>query len=178
VTSALRSLGRTARVAGYRSFYRLPARWRRRLVRLVKPRFIIGAVLLIQDRDAAEPGRLLLLRQPPGHGWTLPGGLLNRRERPAEAAARELAEETGIRLAPDELTEGVPNAVVHVNGRWIDLVFRARVPADVTLTVDGAEVYEAAFHPIDGLPPLSAPTARLLAYFGIGPYTGYPEVRD
>jgi len=170
VTSALRGLGHTARVAGYRAFYRLPARWRRRLVRLAKPRFTVGAVVLIRDRDAAEPGRLLLLRQPPGYGWTLPGGLLDYGEQPAEAALRELAEEAGIHLTPDELTECVPNAVVHTDGRWIDLVFEARVPADVALRVDGAEVYEARFHPVDALPRLTGPTARLLAVFGLGPY--------
>jgi ADP-ribose pyrophosphatase YjhB (NUDIX family) len=162
---------------GYRTFYRLPSRWRRRLVRLAKPRFTVGAVVLVRAQDAPEPGRLLLLRQPPGHGWSLPGGLLNRGELAAEGAARELAEEVGIRLPPDELTEGVPNAVVHTDGRWIDLVFEARVPADVETAVDGAEVYEAAFHPIDALPPLTVPTARLLAYFGMGPYAAYPEVK-
>jgi len=176
VTSALRGLSRTARVAWYRWFYRLPARWRRRLVRLAKPRFIVGAVVLLRDRDAPEPGRLLLVRQPPGHRWSLPGGLLNRNEPPAAAAARELAEEVGIRLAPDELVEGTPNAVVHIDGRWIDMVFEGRVPADVAITVDGAEIYEAAFHPIDGLPPVTVPTAQLLAYFGMGPYATYPEV--
>jgi hypothetical protein len=59
---------------------------------------------------------------------------------------------------------------VHTDGRWIDLVFEAAVPADVAIRVDGAEVYEARFHPIDALPPLSRSTAELLAHFGIGPY--------
>jgi ADP-ribose pyrophosphatase YjhB (NUDIX family) len=176
VTSTLRGLRQTVRVAAYSTFYRLPSQWRRRVVRLAKPRFTVGAVVLVRDRDATGAGRLLLLRQPPGHGWSLPGGLLNRNELAVDAAARELAEETGIRLLPDELRQGVPNAIVHTDGRWIDLVFDARVPADTPMTVDGAEVYEAMFHPIDALPPLSVPTAKLLAYFGMGPYVAYPEV--
>jgi ADP-ribose pyrophosphatase YjhB (NUDIX family) len=169
VTSSLRGLRRTARVAAYRGFYRLPGRWRRRLVRLFKPRFTIGAVVLVHDRDAPDPGRLLLLLQPPGRGWTLPGGLLNRREEGIAAALRELGEETGIRLSAADLVQGVPNAIVHIDGRWIDLVYLARVPADTPLSIDGAEVYEARFHPIDQLPPLTGPTAELLGHFGIGP---------
>ena len=31
---------------------------------------------------------------------------------------------------------------------------------------------------LDALPPLTPPTARLLAYYGIGPYVGYPEATD
>jgi ADP-ribose pyrophosphatase YjhB (NUDIX family) len=166
------------RTQAYRAFYRLPSRWRRNIVRLVMPRYTVGAVTLVRDADAPEPGRLLLLRQPPGVGWTLPGGLLNRHERPAVGAARELAEETGISLPPEELRELVPNAVVHTDGHWIDLVFEARVPSTVEVVVDGAEVYEAVFHRLDALPPLTGPTARLLSYFGIGPYVDHPEVRQ
>jgi hypothetical protein len=35
--------------------------------------------------------------------------------------------------------------------------------------VDGAEVIEAAWHRLDALPRLTGPTARLLAYYDIGP---------
>lgn len=163
------------RIAAIRTFYRLPARWRRRLVRLATPGFTVGAVVLVRDAQAPVPGRLLLLRQPPGPGWSLPGGLLNRRELPAAGAARELAEETGIELPPDRLQRAVPFAVVHTRGRWIDLVFEATVPGHDAFTVDAAEVHEAAWHPLDGLPRLTQPTARLLAHFGIGPYADRPE---
>ncbi|MDL5155656.1 NUDIX domain-containing protein [Actinomycetospora termitidis] len=63
-----------------------------------------GAVV----RDAE--GRLLLVRRgrPPQAGrWTLPGGRVEAGESPAAAAAREVAEETGI--------------VVEVGGEWLVL---------------------------------------------------------
>jgi ADP-ribose pyrophosphatase YjhB (NUDIX family) len=159
--------GRTLRRAFYRTFYGLPAHWRRRIVRLFQPRYIIGAVALVRTDDG--PDQLLLLRQPPDKGWSLPAGLMDRGEQPAEAVARELAEEAGVRLRPADFTPAVPSAIVHTNGRWVDCVFEARVPAHTPLTVDGAEVLQAAFHPVDALPPLAAATAHLLGFYGLGP---------
>jgi 8-oxo-dGTP pyrophosphatase MutT (NUDIX family) len=162
----------TGRALGYRMFYRLPVGFRRRLVRLAVPKYIVGAVVLVRDSEADGPGRLLLLRQPPGYSWTLPAGLLQRAEPPVVGAARELHEESGIRLSPDRLRPAVPNAVVHAKG-WVDVVFETEVPASTTeLVVDGAEVFEAAWHPLDDLPRLSRATANLLAHYGIGPRAG------
>jgi ADP-ribose pyrophosphatase YjhB (NUDIX family) len=166
------------RGAFYGAFYRLPGRWRRRLVRVGASKYIVGGVVLVRDADAPEPGRIVLLRQPPGYGWSLPAGLLKRGEPPVVGAARELHEETGIRLSPDKLTPADPSAVVHHQGRWVDVVFEARVPADIGFAVDGGEVIEAAWYRLDALPPLTPPTAKLLARYGIGPYVGYPEVTD
>lgn len=162
----------TGRAFAYQVFYRLPIPLRRRLVRLAVPKYIVGAVTLVRDTEAEGAGRLLLLRQPPGHSWTLPAGLLQRGEAPVVGAARELAEESGVRLSPNQLRPAVPNALVHKQG-WVDVVFEAEVPASRTeLLVDGAEVFEAAWHPLNELPRLSRATANLLAYYGIGPLAG------
>lgn len=64
-----------------------------------------GAVV----RDAAN--RLLLVRRgrPPALGtWTLPGGRLEPGESPAEAAAREVREETGLEVEIGELLATLP----------------------------------------------------------------------
>lgn len=165
--SALRT--RLTAVA-YGIFYRLPQKTRLRLVRLATPKYTVGAVVLVFD----PPGdRLLLLRQPPGRGWTLPAGLLNRGETPAEGAVREAEEETGLSFTADDLRPASPNAVVHTNGRWVDLVFRAEAdPATAKLAVDGAEVWEAAWHDLANLPKLTVATQRLLSVYGIGPGSG------
>jgi ADP-ribose pyrophosphatase YjhB (NUDIX family) len=172
--------GRRLRALAFRIFYGLPGRWRRRLVRLLVPKFVVGAVVLVRDADAPAPGRLLLVRQPPGTGWSLPAGLLHRGERPIEAAARELAEETGVTLGVDDLAPASPSAIVHAPaGQWVDTVFDARVSsAKLTLQPDGAEVLEVAWYPLDALPPLTHPTATLLAHYNIGPLADYPEVRQ
>ncbi|GGL20378.1 NUDIX domain-containing protein [Mangrovihabitans endophyticus] len=150
-------------------FYRLPSSVRRRIVRIIVPKYLVGAVTIIRDAEAAEPGRILLLRQPPGRSWGLPAGLLKRREEPAVGAARELQEESGVAIDPDDLTAAVPNAIVHSKG-WVDTVFTGSVPASTTpLIVDGGEVLEARWWPLDGLPTLTPNTALLLGIYGIGP---------
>jgi 8-oxo-dGTP pyrophosphatase MutT (NUDIX family) len=158
-----------ARVLFFAAFYRLPARWRRRLARLGSAKFIVGAVVLVRDADPDAPDRLVLVRQPPGRAWSLPAGLLKRHEPAREAAARELFEETGIRIDPDALTPCQPSAVVHHHGGWVDVVFETRVPAGVALVPDGAEIIDVAWHRLDDLPRLTTSTAKLLAHYDIGP---------
>jgi mutator protein MutT len=68
---------------------------------------VVCAGAVIRDDD----GRLLLIRrgQPPAIGtWTLPGGRVEPGETPAEAARREVAEETGLTVSVGELLATVP----------------------------------------------------------------------
>ncbi|MEV4637339.1 NUDIX domain-containing protein [Actinoplanes sp. NPDC049548] len=161
---------RRLRGAAYQAFYRLPHRVRRRIVRLIVPKYLVGAVCIVRDAEADEPGRLLLLRQPPGRGWGLPAGLLKKAESPAVGAARELREESGVVIDPSDLTPAVPNAIVHPKG-WVDTIFMGTVPASTTdLVVDGGEVLEANWFPLDDLPPLTPNTSLVLGVYGIGPH--------
>lgn len=53
-----------------------------------------------------EEKEVLLVRSWLGHQkWTLPGGGIRRSETPAEAASREVHEETGLRIPHDHLAE-------------------------------------------------------------------------
>ncbi len=54
-----------------------------------------GRILLQQCRDPSAPTE--------GSWWNTPGGGLDEGETPPEAASRELHEETGLRIGPDEL---------------------------------------------------------------------------
>jgi 8-oxo-dGTP pyrophosphatase MutT (NUDIX family) len=160
---------RRARALAYAAFYGLPHAVRRRIVRVFVRKYIVGGVCIIRDSEAPDPGRILLLRQPPGRGWGLPAGLLHSKEPPVVGAARELAEETGVRIRPRDLRPALPNAIVHAAG-WVDMVFEGFVPASSTeLVVDGAEVWDARWFSFDDLPRLSTATARVLAYYGLGP---------
>ena len=60
------------------------------------PRVRVGVGVIVR-----RAGRLLMMRRAPGasHGegcWSVPGGWVDHGETPAEAAVRELREETGI----------------------------------------------------------------------------------
>jgi 8-oxo-dGTP diphosphatase len=164
------------RRGAYGAYYLVPPKMRRRLVRLVLGRYTVGAVAIVHDTD--QPDRILLLRHPRAVGWSLPAGLLRRGERPADGCVRELAEETGLQLAADDLIPAVPNAIIDPGRVWVDTVFEARVSAAaMVLKTDGVEVAEAAWHSLNGPPPLTVATARMLAVYGLGPYADYPEVQ-
>jgi 8-oxo-dGTP diphosphatase len=65
-------------------------------------RLAVGAVVLRSD------GAVLLVQrgEPPARGsWTLPGGKVEPGETPEQAVVRELAEETGLRVAPIAVVE-------------------------------------------------------------------------
>ncbi|HZE39744.1 MAG TPA: NUDIX domain-containing protein [Stackebrandtia sp.] len=161
-----------AKAFAYKVFYRLPKMVRRRIVRIATPTYTVGAVMLVYSLDESQ---VLLLNQPPGFGWGLPAGLIERGERPEAAAVRELSEETGIALTLDDITAAAPAAVVHTRGRWVDVVFTAHLdPERVDLVVDGAEVLDAKWWPVDAFPPITVAASRLLAHYGLGPYADYP----
>jgi 8-oxo-dGTP pyrophosphatase MutT (NUDIX family) len=86
---------------------------------------VSGRVVLL-DEDAAV---LLLCGSDPAHGdgdgprwWFTVGGEVRPGERLSEAAARELAEETGLRVEPGELVGPIwrRDAVFEFNGSVID----------------------------------------------------------
>ena len=84
---------------------------------------------------------------PPGVGeWTLPGGHMEIGESPEAAAARELAEETGLEVAPSalEILDAVslpPRNGKHVMTTYY-VVERAAATGDLTA---GSDATDAAF---------------------------------
>jgi 8-oxo-dGTP pyrophosphatase MutT (NUDIX family) len=69
-----------------------------------------------------EDGRLLAIRRADNGTWELPGGVLELAESPEEGVAREVWEETGIRVDVDELTGVYKNTARGI----VALVFRCK----------------------------------------------------
>ena len=135
----------------------LPRALRRGVVRLVAPKYTVGAMCIIERSD----GRVLLVRQTYRNRWGLPGGLVARREAPADAARREVAEEVGL----DVELVAEPTVVVEPRLQRVDVVFRAR-PAPGTdpddLRVSTAEIRTCAWFDPTTLPELQTETASAL----------------
>ncbi len=115
------------------------------LVRMAVPKYIVGAVTLLRDSEASGAGRLLLLRQRRAGDGPCRRVAATRREPGRRCRPGVVRGDRGPAL-PHPTHPGGTNAIVHAKG-WVDVVFTAEVPASRTeLTVDGAEVFEAAWH--------------------------------
>jgi 8-oxo-dGTP pyrophosphatase MutT (NUDIX family) len=138
-------------------FRRLPALGRRWVVRVLWPKYTVGAMCVIERSD----GAVLLVRQHYRRQWGTPGGLLNRREDPADAARREVREEVGLDI---ELV-GEPAVVVDPVAQRVDVVYRAQPCAGQSvddLEPRSPEIDEVGWFSSDALPELQFETAGAL----------------
>lgn len=106
--------------------------WFRRAARVVAVDDV-GRVLLLRGFDPAEPARVW---------WFTPGGGLAPGEAERAGAARELFEETGLRVEPADLTGPVAarSATFPFYGRSCrqdEVLFFAQVPGGQTFSTDG-----------------------------------------
>jgi ADP-ribose pyrophosphatase YjhB (NUDIX family) len=83
------------------------------------PRHLVSATGIVFDHD----GRVLVIRRADDGSWVPPGGMVELDEAPADAVAREVAEETGVRVAAVELS----GVYKHLRAHTISLGFRCRV---------------------------------------------------
>ncbi len=128
-----------------------PLRWA--AVRVIYLRAPVGAVAIIRD----ESGRVLCVRQAYARDetWGLPGGWLNRSERPADAAVREVFEELGLRVRAGHILATGMGSYGEVRLAYACAVL------DAAAIQRNAEIDEARYFAPDALPPLSA-SLRLL----------------
>jgi 8-oxo-dGTP diphosphatase len=117
-------------------------RWR--ILWLAHAKFIVGVGGVTLD----DSGRVLLLRHRfwSAGAWGLPGGYANAGERLEDALAREVREETGYAIRVGALVRVVSGYRLRV-----EATYAARLVGG-TLALDGREILEARFFPVDRLP--------------------------
>lgn len=130
-------------------------------------------------------GRVLLERRADTGIWALPGGIIDPAEQPADAAVREVFEETGVIAVPEALTSVTVSApVTYGNGdqvQYLELVFRCR-PAGGIAQVHDCECVEVGWYALDALPPLGeSPLSHLAQALNGGnrtvyAFSGLPQV--
>ncbi|TDB77503.1 NUDIX domain-containing protein [Micromonospora sp. KC721] len=111
-----------------------------------------GVSAVVRD----ETGRVLLARRGDNGRWSVPAGIVDPGEQPADAVVREVLEETGVRVRVERLAGVATHPVVYPNGdicRYLNVWFRCR-PVGGEPRADGDESTEVGwFDPAD-LPPL------------------------
>ncbi len=117
-------------------------------IHFVDPK-VAAAVLLEQD------GRVLLVKRnnEPFRGlWTLPAGFINGGEDPAEAAARECLEETGLSVRVTRVLD-IISGKEHPRGADFIIVYQASVIGGELRADDDAD--DAQWFGRGNLPPLA-----------------------
>lgn len=117
-------------------------------IHFVDPK-VAAAVLVEKD------GQVLLVRRvnEPFRGmWTLPAGFINGGEDPAEAAARECLEETGLSVRVTRVLE-IISGREHPRGADFIIVYKAIVTGGELKPDDDADAVE--WFGRDQLPPLA-----------------------
>lgn len=112
-----------------------------------------GSVVLVREEHSRWGGAF----------WNLPSGMLEAHETPAEGAARELAEETGLQVAPSDLclrttsSTLVDDIAVHAWNFEVEVV-----EAAITVSDPDFLIQEARWFPTDAAIDLFArcPTGR------------------
>lgn len=111
-----------------------------------------------------EDGGVLCIQRghPPAEGeWSLPAGHIEPGERPALAAARELAEEAGLEVDPDALTLACAQQLPTHGGKHMVSIDYAVRSGEVNGTPSaGSDAVDVAWLTRDALPASSPPQAH------------------
>ncbi|MEV6844681.1 NUDIX domain-containing protein [Actinoplanes sp. NPDC051411] len=97
-----------------------------------------------------EAGQVLLARRSDNGRWSVPAGVVDPGEQPAEAALRELFEETGVRAVIERIGGVATHPVVYPNGdrcEYLNVWFRCRAVGGQARVNDDESVEVAWFDP-------------------------------
>ncbi len=127
-----------------------------------RPALTVDVAIVTRE---AQPRVLLIRRkkEPFAGSWALPGGFVDANERLADAARRELVEETGVTVADLEqlYTAGDPGR--DPRGWTVTVAYLAQVAPDALKPVAADDADAVGWFALDELPSLAFDHAMLLA---------------
>lgn len=103
-----------------------------------------------------DAGELLLERRSDDGRWSVPSGVIDPGEQPADAIVREVLEETGVHVVVERLAGVAMHPVRYPNGdecQYLNLWFRCR-PVSGAARVADDESLAVGWYAPDALPPL------------------------
>ncbi|MFR9777477.1 NUDIX hydrolase [Micromonospora sp. MS34] len=103
-----------------------------------------------------DAGRLLLARRGDNGRWSIPAGVVDPGEQPADALLREVHEETGVKVEIERIGGVATHPVVYPNGdacEYLNVWFHCRAVGGAP-TVDGEESLAVDWFDPDDLPEL------------------------
>ena len=105
-----------------------------------------------------EAGEILLLQRADTGHWSVPAGVVDPGEQPADAAVRETYEETGILIEVDRVAGVALHPVSYPNGdrcQYLNVWFHGRPVGGRPGSPDG-EALAVGWFPPDALPEVNA----------------------
>ena len=130
-----------------RIFRALPEPVRQKAVRAASPSYTLGA----QARIERDDGRILLVKAAYRWRWGMPGGLMDAGEAPADAAVREVFEETGLKI----VVEPEPIVLVETEMQRVNFIYDAQPAPGVdpdAITPQASEILEVGWFQPDEFP--------------------------
>ncbi len=144
------------------------------------PLWLPGVKAVVLRANDAE---VLLVRRADNGRWTLPAGILEPGEEPADTAVREVQEETGVKADPRRLAGVATTAeTTYPNGdraRYLDVIMVLDAVAGRP-RVNDDENLEVGWFPVDATPELPPLHRRALTWAlagGAGRFVADGEVR-
>lgn len=123
---------------------------------------VSGVVL----RDGHEAREVLLVQRSDSGRWSVPAGIVEPGEQPADCIAREIWEEARVRAVPERLVRvSADPAITYPNGdvcQFMSMSFRCRY-VDGDGAVGDDESLAVGWYPVHALPELEPKELRRIA---------------
>jgi 8-oxo-dGTP diphosphatase len=122
---------------------------------------------IVLFRQSVNGGELLLIQrknEPFQHQWALPGGFVDQNEDLADAARRELSEETGIHVGHIEQLKAFGKPGRDPRGHMVSVAFLVTVTDGNLVAKAADDAADAKWFSVNDLPKLAFDHAEIISF--------------